>query len=366
MLLLIASDSDVSQITQTSQMAAKASVDVLAGVEEHSDAILRVCAYHRRDFDLVVVRSRPHDMQPVQASLQAPFETSPTAELGILDSLPPELMSMVLRRLDLLSFFRFRQVNRRARIVSTNLWEYHLVSQYGLEGLRGLLRADLAYCFTIDHLYWSLLTDKCSACGAFGGHLFFFTAERCCLGCLQSSAHYRVFSVSAFTKLTRVSRIRLSRVPGLHLRTVPGIYNMMKTPARRPKDLVFEEKATQTLLATGAIGEDAIQKLRSKAEQPGQRFMAATAYPYYGLEDATLDYGVSCKGCQARLEALRDGFKDRDRIFSRQGFLSHFPYCEEGQQLWAQSQGGTRPVDEPEVTRRGGFFNRLGDDLLPA
>ncbi|KAH6706218.1 hypothetical protein BKA61DRAFT_616074 [Leptodontidium sp. MPI-SDFR-AT-0119] len=55
-------------------------------------------------------------MQSAQASLQAAFETLPTAELGTLDRLPAELMSMVLRRLDIRSFFHFRQVNQRARV----------------------------------------------------------------------------------------------------------------------------------------------------------------------------------------------------------------------------------------------------------
>lgn len=44
-----------------------------------------------REFDLVAVLSRLHDMRPVQASLQVAFEALPTAELGLLDPLPAEL-----------------------------------------------------------------------------------------------------------------------------------------------------------------------------------------------------------------------------------------------------------------------------------
>lgn len=342
------------------------SIDVLANVEKHADAILRVCSYHRRDFDLVVVRSHPHDMHLVQGSLQAAFETLPTAELGILGRLPAELMSMVLRELDIRSFFYFRQVNRRARVLSTGLWEYELVSKHGLEGLRGLLRAELAHCFTIDDLYRPLITDKCTTCGAFGGLLFLFTAERCCFDCLQSSAHYRVLPPSAFAKLANISLSRLKRLSGLSLRTVPGIYNMMERPARRPKYLIFEEKATQTLLAIRAIREDSIRNLRSRREQSDQRFMTATAYPYYSLENAKLERGVSCKGCQVRLELLRNDSDDRDQVFSTRGFLFHFSRCVETQHLWAESKGGTRTVNEPELTRRCGYFNQLGSDGRPA
>jgi hypothetical protein len=334
--------------------------------EQDTDAILRVCSYHRRDFDLVVVRSRPHEMQPVYASLQAPFETQATAQLGILGSLPQELMSLILHLLDLRSLFRFRQVNRQARIVSTSLWAYQLVSKHGLEGLRGFLRAGLAPCFTIYDIYRPLITDRCAVCGEFGGHLFLYTAERCCLKCLESSALYRVLSISTFTKLAHVSSSRLSRLETVCLRTVPGIYNMMETPARRPKYLILERKATQALVAEGFVTEYAARQLKARGEQPGQRFMAATAYPSCDLENAALERGVSCKGCQIRQEATHNAWDDRDRAFSSRGFLSHFKRCAEARRPWSQSEGGTRTVDEPEFTRRCGYFNVLGPDGLPA
>lgn len=333
---------------------------------QDADAILRVCSYHRRDFDLVVVRSRPHEMQPVYASLQAPFETQPIAQLGIFDSLPPELMSLILRFLDLRSLLRFRHVNRQARIVSSNLWAWELVSKHGLEGLRGLLRAGLAPCFTIDDLYRPLISDRCSVCGGFGGHLFLYTAERCCLKCLESSAHYRVLSIFMFAKLARVSSSRINRLGAVCLRTVPGIYNMMETPPRRPKCLILQRKATQALVAEGFVTEDAARRLKARDEQPGQRFMAATAYPCYDLESATLERGVSCKGCQIRQEATHNAWDDRDRVFSSRDFLSHFKRCAEARRLWGQSEGGTRTVVEPEFTRRCGYFKVLGPDGLPA
>lgn len=347
-------------------MARLSSADIPADVEENADAILRVCSYHRRDFDLVVVRSRPHEMQPVQASLQAAFQVLPTASLGVLDCLPAELVSMIVLELDIFSFFHFRQVNRRARILSTGVYEYQMVSKYGLEGMRGLLRAELAHCFTIDDLYRALITENCSTCGDFGGLLFLFTAERCCFECLQSSPQYRVLPISTFAKVARMSPGRLKRLSGPILRTVPGIYNMMDKPARRPATLISEEKTIQTLLAIEAIKEDVIQYLRMRQRQPDQRFMAATAYPYYSLESAKLERGVSCKGCQVRLEDLRRGFRDRNRVFSTWGFLGHFPQCREARRLWAESEGGTRPVDEPEFTRRCGYFNEIGLDGLPA
>ncbi|KAI0902865.1 hypothetical protein F4823DRAFT_637600 [Ustulina deusta] len=324
------------------------SADIVADVEMHANAILQVCSYHRRDFDLVVIRSRPHEMQRVQASLQSAFKTLPTANMRILDCLPLELMTLVLHKLDLRSFFSFRQVNRQSRIISTGLWEYKLVSQHGLEGLRGLLRAQLAPYFTISDLYRSLTTDKCSTCGAFGGHLFLFTAERCCFDCLLSSPHY------------------LNRLLGIKLRTVPGIYNMLERLVKRPTYLIFEKKATQILLTTKAIGESAVYNLGSRKEQENQRFMTATAYPHYSLEDAKLERGVSCKGCQIRHQLLHDVIITQDRGFSTRGFLSHFSHCVEAQNLWTESEKGTRRINEPQITRDCGYFKKPGSDGRPA
>ncbi|KAF4435521.1 F-box domain, Skp2-like protein [Fusarium austroafricanum] len=117
-----------------------------------SEAVVDICAYHRRDFDVVMVRSRPHDTQKVIKDFHTAFQTTPTAGLGILDQLPLELLSIVCRNLDLLSYFRFRQVNRQARVVSTSVLEYQSVVKHGLEGLRGMLRAGLAQSFTIRDL----------------------------------------------------------------------------------------------------------------------------------------------------------------------------------------------------------------------
>lgn len=94
--------------------------------------------------------------------------------------------------------------------------------------------------------------------------------------------------------------------------------------------------------------------------------MTAIAYPCYDLEKATIERGVSCKGCQARLEIHNRGFEDRDKVFSRRSFLTHFTLSEEAQHLWTQSEGGTRPVNEPELTRHRGFFSSIGNDGLPA
>lgn len=327
---------------------------------EHADAILRVCSYHRRDFDLVLVHSHPDEMRAVQHSLQMAFGNPPSAGLLMLDRLPPELMSMVLHNLDLLSYFRFRQVNRRARVLSTSLPQYNRVAKHGLEGLRGLLRAKIAHGFNLMDLYRPLITPSCMLCGRFGGFMFLPTATRCCFACIRHSLILRVLSLSSLAKLTRISRGRLKRILRLIPHTVSGIYSMLEKTPRRPNHLVAEQEAVSTLKSLGLLQSEPSQAFAGTRDNENHRFMVSTAFPWYEADTSKVERGVSCKGCQVRVETLYGAFEDRDRVFSTAGFLTHFEDCEEAQALWTESQCGTRGVSEPEFTRRCGHFSEPG------
>jgi hypothetical protein len=329
------------------------------------DAILDICAYHRRDFDLVLVRSRPHETLIVLRSLQTAFEGVPSSRLGILDSLPVELLWIILDNLDLLSFFRFRHINRRARALATAISKYQSVVKYGLEGLRGALRAGLSQNWTIVDLYNLLIREKCELCGEFGGFLFLPTAIRCCFACIRSAPELRVICTSTFCRLAKISAKRLHKALGSELRTVPGLYSMEEKRARRPKSLVGVHMAIAKLQLLGILDQDAALALLGRNEQVNYRFMASTAFPWYDPNIDEVENGVSCKGCQIRNENLVVGSDERDRVFSKSGYSSHFESCAEAQELWEQSRGGTAVVREPEFTRRCGYFNVLDNDGLP-
>ncbi|KAF4447331.1 F-box domain, Skp2-like protein [Fusarium austroafricanum] len=108
------------------------------GVDQPS--IVDVCSYRRRDYEETLIQYEPEEMQIVHESLQNPFDTPPLSNLGVLDSLPIELLNEVLRDLDILSYTRFRHVNRRARILGSELREYKLVIKHGLEGFLSALQ----------------------------------------------------------------------------------------------------------------------------------------------------------------------------------------------------------------------------------
>ncbi|KAF5589359.1 hypothetical protein FPCIR_6805 [Fusarium pseudocircinatum] len=327
--------------------------------------ILDVCTYHRRDFDLVLIRSRPHDNQVVRESIEKPFTTAPTVKLGALDLLPNELLNIILRNLDLLSYFRFRHVNRRSRVLASGLREYKAVVRHGIEGFRGMLRTRLATYFTFDDMYRALIGETCAFCKKFGGFLYLPTAARCCFACIENAPELRVISMSALSKLTKLSAKRLKSHVGYVLRTVPGIYSMRERPAVRPGLLLVEVEASRTLTDLGLLTSDAVKALEARSEQKNQRFMMSTAYPWYDRITGQVENGVSCKGCQIRLETLAVISRDRDDVFSSRGYQSHFETCKEAKDFFEESAGRTKSVAEPEMTRRKGYFNTLDGDGLP-
>ncbi|KAF5611393.1 f-box domain protein [Fusarium subglutinans] len=318
-------------------------------VSTNAATILDVCAYHRRDFDLVLIRSPPHESQVVRESIEKPFTTTPTVKLGALDVLPNELLNIILRNLDLLSYFRFRHVNRRARILASELQEYKAVVRHGIEGFRGMLRMRLATHFTFEDMYRALIGETCQFCKNFGGFLCLLTATRCCFACIENAPELRVISMSALSKLTKLSAKRLSCLAGYILRTVPGIYSMEERPARRPALLLAEVEATRRLSELGLLTSDAVQALEARSEQKNQRFMMSTAYPWYDPTTGQIEGGVSY----------------RDDVFSSCGYQSHFETCNEAKALFNESAGGTKSVAEPEFTRRKGYFSTLDQNGLP-
>jgi hypothetical protein len=120
--------------------------------------VIDVCTYHRRDFDLVLVSSRPFEKQIIID------ENPPTSSLGTLERLPIEVLNIILSNLDLLSYLQFRNVNRRARTYSNEHLEFQLVVKYGLDCLRNLVQVRLAKSSTIRELYYALTRENCTFC----------------------------------------------------------------------------------------------------------------------------------------------------------------------------------------------------------
>ncbi|KAF4969483.1 hypothetical protein FSARC_3269 [Fusarium sarcochroum] len=337
----------------------------------------RTCTYHRHEFDRVLVRTP--DAKLRATFLQTAFENSISSGLGALDRFPQELILLILRELDLVSYLRFRRVNNRARNITTASREYKIVVKYGLEGLKPLLKAEMAHLFTVTHFYQTLVNPKCKFCGKFGPFLSLITCQRCCFTCLQISDDLRVVASpvsTAFSKLVERSKDELEQAFEPKLRVVYGKYSLETWPkVKRPRYLVQKNSVFDTLTSLGVSQEIASKALgghiwpwehqrhNDVVHWYCNRYMASTSFPWFDTSRGQVETGVSCKGCQFRVEEYieanfpRDeppwGFNDRDRVYTREEYVSHFRSCEHAKEVWNNSQGGTEPR-ESDFTRNGG------------
>lgn len=328
-----------------------------------NNAVIRVAAYHRQDWDFSFIRFHPKEHAEIRTSIVEAFRTPPTADLGLLDKLPPELFNEMFLELDILSCFCFRQVNRRARDVISSIKEYEAVARYGLDSLRATLLTDIAEWFTIDDLYQILCTPACARCGCFGDFLFLHTLTRGCYDCIMFAPEYITAHLPAFCMWMDVP---LESMDGLLpvVYSIPGIYTNQdrNKPNRYP--LVELEAAIEAVWAAEDLKfDDGKENLvRSRIDdQMMARYMSSIAMPYLDVKTRQIHQGMNCKGCYIASVApviydFQAVFGPREKVFSRGEFLKHFDSCVEAQKLWASSLGGLVPLDEPEFLRRGGYL----------
>ena len=112
--------------------------------EEHADAIIRIAAYHRKDYSLSVIWFSPLEHAKIRQSISTPFQRDANNGLGALDRLPLELLYETLLQLDVYSLLKLRQVNLRSRQMIDSLKQYRMIASHGLNLLCVLLRTKLA------------------------------------------------------------------------------------------------------------------------------------------------------------------------------------------------------------------------------
>ncbi|RSL90980.1 hypothetical protein CEP51_000473 [Fusarium floridanum] len=327
-------------------------------IERDGQEILDVCSYHRTDYDICLIRTRPHKLEAIAPSLQTCFDTEPSSELGFLDRFTPELLVKILLQMDIESYLRFRQVNRRARAIATRLREYELVSTHGLEGLTALMRTRMTANFTIRDLYKSLVTSRCKLCRRFGGFLHLFDCGRYCFPCLNHAPELHVTSHALTDKLFEtldISKLEPDMELGPVLHTVPGRFDLSSLQHAGywlPRETLSMSQIVSVIASLG-VSREAIDLAVEKQRKDiwSYRFAAATAYPWYDVKKAEADRGVNCKAIHLHLEKnsrygsrLAGGsdlpmiktpeFQHRRLTFSRAEFLEHFKTCSFAQKLW--------------------------------
>ncbi|KAK6840898.1 hypothetical protein PG987_001758 [Apiospora arundinis] len=245
-----------------------------------------------------------------------------------------------------MSYFRFRQVNRGARLLATGLTkEYLAVATHGLEGLRGLLRGNLDHRFTIPDLYRTLVTRDCALCGDFWGlpvspvqhPLLLSLHPRVCGP--SPSRHHQLLQVrqsdaerggTAYTGGRNTHRTR----PLLHRGHASQENPVSRFCPRWPGCLGISWRSPSCVAETPIHDSD--------GTPIEQRRMACTTLPWYDPDTSQAEGGVCCKGCLSRNNSRSLEWSAsvcKNRMFSSEGFLAHFEECWYAKHLWAHTSG---------------------------
>lgn len=198
---------------------------------EERDGILRISAYHRKDFDFAVISFPPAHM--LLFTPPWPMFHNPAVPLGELDRLPLELIHQVCLELDMASLFRFRQVNTRARQVVAALHEYRTVATHAPTLLCAVLQTRLAPYITLPRIYSLLCTRACELCGyEFGDIVHLPRWIRCCSSCLRrKDPGLSVATLGTAERAYELSRAEVKKITKIS--TVPGRYMCEELRTRR-------------------------------------------------------------------------------------------------------------------------------------
>lgn len=326
--------------------------------DETVEAILRVCAYHRRDYDLAIIWFSDSVSASATSDLLLKSWIGTNSSLGVLVQLPIELVNAVCRELDLESLFSFRQVSRRSREVVNSLREFYLIATHATNCLRAILRTRSAKAVTLCDLYWIFCQELCSICqDGFGDMLHLLTWRRCCSSCLQAGkAEIAVMTVGHAKRVLNLSAASVKKLRTL--RTLPGIYTMHQTPYKRRYHVASLENVLALYCADNGCTEPPFS---TSDIQPHLAYMSCCAFPAYDPNSCLLKHGVSCAGCQLALEWADTSpdalFQSRDVLYSETSFMKHFVHCKSAQDLWKSSNNGTTesPI-LPEFCNQGGYI----------
>ncbi|KAL3255635.1 hypothetical protein ABHI18_008181 [Aspergillus niger] len=352
--------------------------------------VIRATSYHRRDFDMSVIRIKPVDSESVGPGITHAFNRPfQPAKPGLLDYLPVEILLKFIPDLDIQTLFNLRHVNARTRDVVSSLETYQQVTTYAADLICALLRTTLAQWYTLQDVLEVLHTRECSICHAeFGGFVFLFPPKlsRCCFPCIRSKSDLRRPVIDPHTHRFHYDReyelitlaeannfygispavLRAESVP--ILKTVRGFYTMKETQRKIRHSLVHDKRVRELSTAhqNGIPWSDTFRRGRVMLLR---WCMATTAVPYVDQETGEIERGVSCRGCQGRFEQVSSDWRrvgelsaPRDKVYSRAAFMVHFRECQWAKKLWEDSKGGTVVVGESEFVRRGGFMEDRKDD----
>ncbi|OTB03205.1 hypothetical protein M426DRAFT_181004 [Hypoxylon sp. CI-4A] len=284
------------------------------------------------------------------------FCSPPTANIGILDALPPELISVVLSQLDLRTITDFRHVNRQAAELVNSLPEYKAITTHARNALRGILSIGTGRWITCSTLYEKLCMSNCGQCGDFGGYLYLLTCKRVCFLCLSQDRLYLPLLPSHARRKFGLDRQTIEKLP--RMRVIPGTYSPNEKKVTQSVLVDYESALRAGVELHGSlsamhkyVSDMEVQKVQAyhvklaAAQQSGSitrhtrqplladpidgrsgnpfRFAAIVRVPWLNRALHEVEWGFHCIGCE---KSSRPPLHYR-RQFTTVSFHDHLRQC---------------------------------------
>ena len=279
--------------------------------------------------------------------------------LGRLDTLPLEILNMILLHLDLRSCASLQQTNRRGYDIIHEMPQLKAIIQHCPDTLRGIFSTEIAPFIELQQLLDKLTSPACESCNDFAGYLYLLTCSRVCYRCFTQLPNYLPVLRSQACRQFRFSRTGLKSLP--HLKSVPGRYTGMRRSCRKRLTLMNAQTTQQnsTIIqgdaASTTLSHDTLppeqrsvthtQRSAQRAAEEGSRysearytraapdalehnhlrFMAIVEVPYLDLQNGRADWGFCCYACHNYFGKL----KHSRRQFLMAGFREHVRQCGE-------------------------------------
>ena len=276
--------------------------------------------------------------------------------LESLDSLPPELLCMILAQTDIQSLTNFRRVNQRAMELTDSLPQYKPLIAYAPDLIRGILTIGTGKWISCQDLFDTFCTADCETCGDFGGYIYIITCKRVCFLCLSEESRYLPLLRRDVSNKFGLNHKIISKLPTM--KSLPGRYAPNDRSSRARWVLIDSESARQAAIkAHGSVSaveqhmsilvakglkqwrERSSQTVegtsRKSLRQPwreawdGQssnprRFMAIIRTPRWDRSTESLDWGFHCVGCIKHHRCRPLHWR---RKFSTTQFIEHIRQC---------------------------------------
>lgn len=242
----------------------------------------------------------------------------PKNDLGVLDTLPLELLSSILVQIDLRSLTDFRRINNRSMQVVDSVTEYQSIQRHTPDSLRSILSVGLGSHISAQALFRTLNESRCEECGDFAGFIYLITCKRVCFLCCYEKPRYFPLLISEASRKFGVHRRLFAPLPTV--RSIPGCYspNEYKRKARftlidsesarligvkyHGSTEAMEHKVAEEMQRRSESGSNSRQRPRTSVREgrpsDPRRSMAFVRAPWINRSTNTAEWGFHCVACK--------------------------------------------------------------------